>query len=156
MTFQLQIVRPLEKPVFGDSTISDVVIVINRVFESAAGVVRTPGIRRFVCEKHAKKVFLGGFADFFAIFGQLCECSTTNSFFLNSKFACNLVGILKEVTMKFQSYISKLGAFTDTFQIPKTRKTAKNRKKRSGPNVAVVLGTPDSNHIGQMRYQFDR
>ena len=125
LTFQLQIVRALIEVISDNSTISEVVIVINRVFERGAGVVRSPGIRRFVCEKHAKKVFLGGFANFFTIFGQLCECSTTNSFFLNSKFACNLVGILKEVTMKFQSYISKLGAFTDTVRIPKTGKPQK-------------------------------
>ena len=80
-TFQLQIVRALDKAVLDNSTISEVVVVINRVFERAAGVVQTPGICRFVCEKHAKKVFLGGFADIFTIFGQLCECSTTNSFF---------------------------------------------------------------------------
>ena len=57
LTFQLQIVCVLEKPVLDNSTISEVVVVINRVFERATGVVRTPWIRRFVCEKHAKKVF---------------------------------------------------------------------------------------------------
>mgnify|MGYP005726792311 CR=1 FL=1 len=87
--------------------------------------MRTRRVRWFVCETHSKKVFLGGFADFFAIFGQLCECSTTNSFFSELEICMQLSWHTKGGKYEVSELYLETGRFYRHVSNPENGKTAK-------------------------------
>ena len=126
VTFQLQIVRALEKPVSDDSTISEVVVVINRVFERAAGVVRTPGIRRFVCEKHAKKLFLGGLPTFSRFLASYVSVALPICFFSELEICMQLSWHTKGGNYEVSELYLETGRFYRHISNPENTKTAKS------------------------------